>query len=930
MIKRFYQTIKLKFLNINNKRSRININNTKEKELKLKLIFSFIFSLVIHIIFFPIFLIKWYFELMFKKTFLFFLLNFFVISCISVYFLFCYIKLPDINKLTEYKPVLSSKFYDRNGNLLLEVGDEKRSYIKINDIPKMLIYAFISAEDKSFYTNSGVDFIGLSRTVIQDFKKIIRRQRLAGASTITQQVVKNILLTNEYSFSRKLKEIILSYQISKTLPKDKIMEIYLNHIYLGQQSYGIVTASKQYFNKSVSQLTVPEMALLAAMPKAPSAINPFKNYNRAKTRRNWVLKRMLEDEYITEQQYEKYANTDIALNQTKDNNAYPFYAPIFFAEKNFKDFLKTKNEENIKNNMLNSGYKINLTIDSEIQKLSQEALNHTLQNYTKRHGFSGPILSVSKERMKNEKPEDILKNIEEPDNIGFFNIAIVKEVLKNETKIIVKTKSEYKDGIILFNDMSWARQKITETQVDNKILKSCEDVLNVGDIIVVQEKSVNGQYYTLEQLPEINGGVLVMNSKTGEILAMVGGYNDIPGAFNRTTQAFRQLGSTVKPFVYATALDNGFTPASIFMDANISINLGDGVVWEPQNDTRTTNGPMTLRSGLERSRNTITIRIADAIGVKKIRQNIIKLGINDNPDDNLGISIGSVETSLIKLVSAFSIFNNNGILPLTHIISSIEDLNNIEDKNYKNEFKENNYLKETSKNDLNKNTLFEKIFFSNCDINNNCKIFAEESDKNIPNNIEKRDNNDNNKDTINELTNNKLNDKNNQKDKKIFSPETSYQILNILQGAVIRGTSRGLSGLNIPLAAKTGTSNGGKDLWTIAITPELTIGVYIGYDIPTETNNYGGQYALPVVREILSKINLNQKDFKTPENINFIKINRITGKQTNQNDNKDVIFEVFKKNDVLPQFEDSITNENNEESGEQEKIQNENIDLTDL
>ena len=877
---------------------------------------SFFITALIYIFFFPFFILRWYFRFMRKKFFKFIMLNALIILAVIIYLIVCFVSMPDVKSIYNYKPFLTSKFYDVNNDLIYEFGSEKRTYINIDQIPKMLIYAFIAAEDKTFYKNSGFDLNGLTRTILQDVVRFFRKQRLAGASTITQQVVKNILLSNERTLTRKVKELILSYRLSKTLTKDAIMEIYLNHVYLGMQTHGIVSASKEYFDKSVSQLTISEMALLAAMPKAPSAINPFKNYNRAVARRNWVLLRMMEDGYITQDQYEQYSKEELIVKKSH-NTFFPFYAPSFFA----RSLLTQKMTGLTQQNLLQNGYEVQLTIDGELQKLAQNALNNSLEDYSKKHGYTGPIFSFTEDDIKNKTTNELLKSVDEPENLNNFMLAIVYDVQKEQATIKLRDNST---GIILLNDLQWAKQKISETEVNKKDITKCDDVLNVGDVIVVSKKATDSNYYSLEQLPQINGGFIAMNPKTGAILAMVGGYADLPGTFNRTIQAFRQVGSTIKPIVYGTALENGFSPTSIFMDTDILINIGDGVIWNPSNDNRKTHGPTTLRVGLEKSRNTITVRIADAIGIKKIRKKIIKSGINSNPENNLSIAIGSVESSLINMATAFSAFANNGKIQKPYLISYVKD------------------IAKTNNNNQNQNNnsehIFNKIYFNNCDINAHCDIFLEKTDiNNEAYNIKDNNsyvNNDNkdisvNKsktndsgDTLTDFTKNtnnldenkhddlNTNEQKNGKQKEdiqddceLFSPEVSYQIISMLQGAVKNGTSRKLNGLNMPIASKTGTSNDGKDMWNVVIAPNLVLVAYVGYDIPIRTDNFGSQYALPINREILANLPEKYKinDFQTPENIKFIKINRLTGNlATDEDEPENTIFEAFKPEDDLP------------------------------
>ncbi len=821
---------------------------------------------------------------------------FLVILFFALYLLYCSVSLPSLEKVFNYKPYLISKFYDANDELIYEYGTEKRTHININQVPKMLVYAFISAEDKTFYTNPGFDIDSLTKTFVRDVIKVVRGRRLNGGSTITQQVVKNILLSNERTISRKIKEIILSYRLSKILSKDTIMEIYLNHIYLGMQAYGIVSASDEYFGKSVSQLTVPEMALLAGMPKAPSVINPFRNYNRAIERRNWVLSRMMENGYITQDQYEQYSKTELVVKK-KQNDHYPFYAPSFFA----KSLLSSKEIGITKDSLLQDGYKVKLTIDGELQRIAQKALNNSLEDYSKKHGYTGPIMMFNEGEVKDKTPSELLRGVDEPENLNRFNLAVVIEVQDDKVKIGLRDNSF---GFILLDDLQWARQKISETEISEKKITKCSDVLNVGDVIVVDKKSDDSNYYSLEQLPQINGSVLAINPKTGEVLAMVGGYADLAGAFNRSVQAFRQVGSTIKPFVYGVALENGFSPTSIFMDTDISINIGDGVTWNPANDNRKTNGPTTLRIGLEKSKNTVTIRIADIVGLRKIRQKIIDSGLNKNPENNLSIALGAVESSPMDVAVAYSAFANNGLIVLPYLISYVKNVSigNAE---------------RTTTEDLGNGNIFNKIYFNNCDVNARCDIFFNKNDNN---NDDKNEVYDQDLQEVKDTNNNDFNE--DEKINELFKPDVAFQVASILQGAVKNGTSKGLNSIGLPIASKTGTSNDGKDLWNVVMSPEIILVAYVGYDIPVETNNYGSQFALSINREILA--NLPKKyiisDFKTPENIKFVKINRLTGKLATDNDKyDDIIFEAFKDGDEIP-----VNNKNNND------VENNDIDFPEL
>ena len=854
---------------------------------------SIVVAILLKIVFFPIFFAKYYFRTMTRKPLTFLAINSSLLFGLIIYLLICFKTLPDINKLYNYQPVLSSKFYDRSGNLIFEIGNEKRTNVGIKDIPDKLIKAFVAAEDKTFYTNPGLDIKGIIKTGILDLYKFTKGQRLGGASTITQQIVKNVLLSNERTLTRKLKEVILSYRISKMMSKDKIMEVYLNHIYLGLQAYGVAAASEEYFDKTLAQLTVPEMAMLASLPKAPSVMNPFKNHDRAMQRRNYVLRRMLEDKYITNDEYEQYINTPLVVKRKRSVHA-PFYAPVFFAQ----SLLVAKESGLTRKDILSNGYRVDLTIDNKIQHWAQNALDEGLIRYTKNHGYTGALFNYSPEELTQKTPEQLLQNIDEPENIGKFSLAVVLAANEKTVKIGLRDNST---GFINFNDMAWAKQKISETSVSGKRIGSCKDIVSVGDVIVVKRKSADSDFFSLEQIPVINGGVVVMNSKSGEILAMVGGYNDQAGAFNRAVQAFRQVGSTIKPFIYGAALDRGFTPASIFMDTNISLNIGKGKVWSPTNhNNKFTNAPMTMRTGLELSKNTVTVRVAMSTGMKRIRNIIVNSGINRRPERNLSIALGSVESSLVNMTAAYGAFANGGVVPNTYLISNVSKIDNSEN-------------------------ILGRIYFSNCDINLKCDTDIVKRADTPDRNVEKiitdaeadeitEEGHEERMNAIKERENEQI-ARTDSSQRRPLSAESAYQITSMLRGAVIRGTSTGLASLNIPIAAKTGTSNGGRDLWTIAFTNDIVVGVYVGHDSPMDTDNYGGTYALPIVRNIFSHIAEKRRfaDFTSPNGVKFVKIRKSTGQRTLEATGRDVIFEVFKEHDALPKMEEAVQDEN--ESG---------------
>ena len=549
-----------------------------------------------------------------------------------------------ISFLKNYKPPVSSKVYSGEGELVADFSKEKRIFVPYNSIPKNVINSFLSAEDKNFYSHPGVDAKGVLRAVVNNISNIISSKRLEGASTITQQVAKNFLLTNEVSFNRKIKEAILAFRIERALTKQRILELYLNQIYLGSGAYGVAAASLEYFDKSIKDLDYAEAALLAALPKAPSRYNPYRDIELATFRRNLVIKNLLENNYINLEQYNKFLTEKINLKK-------PVKIYLEDAQYYIEDIRKSVISSLTYDKVYNQGFNINTPINLEFQKLATDALREGLISYDKRKGWRGALTNkdYSKKWNKNLEKFDLEKSIN-------WEIAIVKKVNQFNAEIETKNNS---DGVIKFQDISWTKKEFPE-------------LLKVGDIIYV--KKINSENYSLKQLPKINGGIVVMDPYTGRVLALSGGFSFKKSEFNRATQASRQPGSAFKPFVYALALENNYTPTSLVLDAPIVLDQGEGLkMWKPQNYGKKFYGPSTLRVGLEKSRNLMTVRIAQDLGLTKIINSSKKLGIYENPDELLSISLGSAETTLLKLTSAYSVFVNGGKLVEPILIDRIQD-----------------------------------------------------------------------------------------------------------------------------------------------------------------------------------------------------------------------------------------------------------------
>ena len=724
--------------------------------------------------------------------------------------------IPDYKFLKNYKPPVSSKVYSGNGDLVADFSQEKRIFVPFNSIPKTVINAFLSAEDKNFFSHPGVDAKGVLRAIINNIQNLIRSKRLEGASTITQQVAKNFLLTNEVSLNRKIKEAILAFRIERALSKERILELYLNQIYLGSGSYGVAAASLEYFDKSIKELDYAEAALLAALPKAPSKYNPYRDIDLAKFRRNLVLKNLLDNEFIDNENYKKLIKKKINLKKTKK---------VFLEDSQYyiEEVRKKIIEELTYEKVYKQGFYINTPIDLKLQKIATNSLREGLIRYDKRKGWRGVLTNKSYNTnwFNNLEKYKLEKSID-------WKIAIVKRVKKFSAEI--ETENSEK-GIIEYKDISWTK-------------KEFEELLKPGDIIYVK-KNVSNKF-SLKQMPKINGGVVVMDPYTGRVLALSGGFSFKNSEFNRVSQALRQPGSAFKPFVYALALENNYTPSSLILDAPLVLEQGSDLkMWKPENYGKKFYGLSTLRTGLEKSRNLMTVRIAQNIGVDKIVNFSKKLGIYEKPDQLLSISLGSTETTLLKLTSAYSSFVNGGKLVKPIIIDRVQDSEGT-----------------TIVNNEKRSCL-------------NCSEISYTSEE-YP------------------IINDEY--------KKVFSPQTAYQITSLLEGVVQRGTGKKLKDLKLNLAGKTGTTNKNTDTWFIGFTSNLVIGVYVGMDDPKPLGKYetGSKVALPIFKDFVKKgvKKSDARPFKVSNGITMMVIDPLTGEKAKFS-SKDTIIEAYKDKNVI-------------------------------
>ncbi len=726
--------------------------------------------------------------------------------------------LPDYKKLSNYQPPISSRVYSKEGSLIAEYALEKRLFVPYDSIPNKVINSFLSAEDKNFFNHPGVDAKGILRATINNIKNILGDKRLEGASTITQQVAKNFLLTNEVSLKRKIKEAILAFRIEKAYSKKRILELYLNQIYLGQGTYGVAAASLEYFDKSIKDLSYDEAALLAALPKAPSRYNPVKDPVEAKFRRDLVLKNLNQNGYINDKEFSNLKEKKIIVKRRKieivnEANSYTEEVRRIIKDKYGFEKLYTQ------------GLSIKSPLDIDFQIKAIEALREGIESYDRRRGWRGPITNSRNDKNWKKRIDNI--NIDPTLN---WNKA---EIINLEENFITLKTQKINNIKIFKSDLKWTLRK-----------KEINEVFKLGDIVFV--KKIN-QKWNLKQYPEVNGGIVAIDPFTGEVRALVGGFSYISSEFNRVTQAKRQPGSAFKPFVYAAAMENGMAPNSIVLDAPFIAEQGIGLKdWKPENYGKKFYGPSTLRKGIEYSRNLMTVRIAKNIGINKILNLSKELEIYNETPELLSISLGSVETSLLNLTTAYATFVNGGkkIKPVL--------INRIQDRRGK--------------------TIFSAEFAK-------CKGCDRYSEDNFENNLPSIDIN----------------------SKQVISEQTAYQITSILNGVVKRGTGKKLRDLNVPIAGKTGTTNNNFDAWFIGFSSNLVIGVYIGFDNPKTLGKFetGSKAALPIFKNFIKRaLYLEDFDeFEVPNGIYFAPINYNTGEQSDFDD-RNFILEAFKKKDI--------------------------------
>ena len=754
------------------------------------------------------------------------LLAFLLLAGIFIWFKAYGFDIPDYKSLATYEPPVTTRLYAGDGQVMMEYAAEKRIFVPEDKIPEMVKQAFISAEDKHFYSHPGIDILGIVRAVFTNVINYAKGKRLVGASTITQQVAKNFLLTSERSLVRKIKEAVLAYRISRAFSKEHVLELYLNEIYLGNRAYGVAAAALNYFNKSLSELTLEEAAYLAALPKGPNNYNPKKRYDAAVTRRNWVIGRMAEDGYITEEeaaaaQAKPLVTVDRKYGYLKDSE--------YFSDEVRRVLSKSLGEDAV----FEGGLMVRTTVDPQLQELATKVFRRGLINYDRRHGYRGATANIS---LNGDYQAELQKTALPAGAEKSWEKAVVLSVSPTEAKV---ETAAGKQGVIGIKSLAWARRTLKEQRV-GEAPRKVSDVLKKGDVIYV-EQSKEG-VYELRQVPNVEGAMVVMDPHNGKVLAMVGGFSFNKSQFNRATQAYRQTGSTFKPVVYAAALELGYSPTDLILDAPFVLDQGAGLpLWKPSNYSKGFSGLTTLRQGIEKSKNLMTVRLAQDVGMEKVASMAKRLGVDDNLPPLLSMSLGADDTRLIDMVTAYAVFVNGGKKVTPYLIEQIQDR-------------------------------YGKSLFRNNDSHCiGCKVAHFDPAAPVP-----------------EITDDR---------EQVLDELTAYQMVSILQGVVQRGTGARLSRLGKTLAGKTGTTNDTKDAWFIGFSPDMVAGIYVGFDEPRTLGRVetGAAAALPIFYDFMAEA-LKDKpnlEFRVPKGIRFVRVNPKTGRPATLDD-KVVIMEALK------------------------------------
>ncbi len=741
--------------------------------------------------------------------------------------------LPDSGKLAKYQPAGMTRLYAADGSLMAEYAKERRIFVPFRQIPGKVVQAFVAAEDKNFYTHRGVDPMGILRAFAANLRNYSTgTHSLVGGSTITQQVVKNFLLTREKSYDRKIKEAILALRITQTYSKEKILELYLNEIYLGMGAYGVAAAADEYFGKELGELSTEEVALLAAMPKAPAYYDPRHRPEEAKTRRDYVLGRMAEDGYINSAEVQRALATPLNFlaSRAPATPATPFYS-----EEVRRWLLQKYGEDAL--------YKGNLFVktsaDPDLQAIMDRSLRHTLVAYDRRHGYRGPLLHLESLNgwqdalalLAKDTPRYDKQRLAVVMGTGAANatIAFLPDPIPDASGGKDAGDDEHLTHVIPLDAMKWARPALSSGGL-GAAPKRASDVLKTGDVVLVSPYGEIATQWALEQIPEVSGAMVAMRPQTGEVLAMTGGYSSFGRSqFNRATQANRQPGSSFKPFVYLAGMERGFTPSSIVLDAPIELPQGPGLPpWRPVNYGGQYFGAATLRMGLEKSHNAMTVRLAQMLGIKAIQSVAERFGIYPHPARNFSIALGSYETTVLRLVTAYAMLANGGLKVEPVLVKRVDDRSGA--------------------------TIY-RADIRPCE---GCNSGAKEGvhgGSAPPAIADTRE--------------------------RVVDPRIAYQMEQLLEGVVQRGTATKAKILGFPVAGKTGTTNDSRDAWFVGYTPEIVVGTYLGFDTPRNMGKKetGGAVALPAFIEFMQAYYKDREPpaVVKPEGILQLSVDRYSG-----------------------------------------------------
>jgi penicillin-binding protein 1A len=744
--------------------------------------------------------------------------------------------LPEYSQLADYEPPTVTRVHAGDGRLLAEYATEKRVFVPIEAIPRRVVNAFLSAEDKNFFDHPGVDFVSVLRAIVTNLANLGGGRRPVGASTITQQVAKNFLLTNEVSIERKIKEAILAFRIEQAFTKETILELYLNEIYLGSGSYGVAAAALNYFNKSLDELTIGEAAYLAALPKAPNNYHPVYRHEAAVARRNWVVGRMVEDRRITAEEATEAEAEALVVRRRDDTEV---VEAEYFAEETRRELARLYGDDGL----YAGGLSVRTTLDPRLQKIANRVLREGLIYYDRRHGWRGALQEIDLGDGADVVAQ--LQAIERP--VGIDESWQLAAVLATDAAQAQIRLADGSAGHIPMAELKWARKWIEGQRIGNEP-KRPSDVLQPGQVVLVEAVSegdggetLEADSFALRQLPNVNGGLVALDPHTGRVLAMAGGFSYARSEFNRVTQARRQPGSAFKPFVYLAGLDSGFTPATMILDAPFVLDQGAGLgKWKPSNYSKEFYGPTPMRVGIEKSRNLMTVRLAQTIGMEKVVDYARRFGVIENMEPVLSMALGAGETTLMQITTGYAMLVNGGKRISPTLIDRVQD----------------RHGRTIYRHDLRACEPCQAAAWQN------------QAPPALPDERE-----------------------------EVVDPASAFQIVGMLQGVVQRGTGRRIAELGMPLAGKTGTTNDNLDTWFVGFSPDLAVGVFVGFDEPRTLGpqDTGSNVAAPIFKDFMAEA-LTPEDavpFRIPPGIRMVRLNAENGQLARPGDSN-VFLEAFK------------------------------------